>query len=229
MRRAAAVIAVVTLASGAGLVAVAGSDERALAFTLDVGVRFPVAVAKPGGEACQAGVHTESRFDVVRFLVGTYGRPGPELAVVVRDASSGRPLATGTLPAGARDNQSASARVAPAVAEGSRVDVCFRNDGVRRVALYGGAPWSDPLSTARVGERRLRYDLQLDFYRGEPRSALSLVPAMFERAALFRWPGIGSWTYWCLLVLVAAGIPLLLAAALRRAVAEPTHEEARRD
>jgi hypothetical protein len=218
MRSAAAVIAVVVLASAAGLAAVAGSDERTLAFTLGVEAQVPAAVAPPGGEVCQAGVHTESRFDVVRLLVGTYGRPGPELAVVVRDAASGRQLATGTLPAGAPDNRAAFARVVPAVPDERRVDVCFLNRGTRRVALYGGVPSAEPLSAARVSGRTLDYDIRLDFFRSEPRSALSLVPDMFERAALFRPPGVGAWTYWFLLGVVGVAVPLLLGAALARAV-----------
>jgi hypothetical protein len=224
MHRPAVVIAAITAATVAGLAATAGTDERALAFTLDVRAPLPVAVVEPAGEACQAGVQSESRFDVVRFLVGTYGRPGPELAVAVRDTAGGRPLATGTLPAGARDNQPASVRLAPAVAEGRRLDICIRNKGAQRVALYGAARSPEPLSAARVGERPLRQDLRLDFYRSEPRSALSLVPDMFARAALFRPQGIGSWTYWCLLAVTAAGIPLLLGAAVRRALAEAAHD-----
>ena len=48
--------------------------------------------------------------------------------------------------------------------------------------------------------------------RGEERSLLSLVPVLFERAALFRPAPIGPWTYW-LLVFVAW--PLLGYAAVR--------------
>jgi hypothetical protein len=218
MRRAAALVALIVLVSAVALVAAAGSDERELAFSLGVGSQAPVAVAKPAGEVCQAGVHTDSRFDVVRLVLGTYARPGPELGVTVRDARTGRTLAAGRLPAGARDNQSARARVSPAVPAERRVDVCFRNRGAHRVAFYGGVPWAEPLSTARVDGRRLTWDLRLDFFRSDSRSALSLVPDMFERAALFMPPGVGSWTYWCLLAVVAVLVPLLLGAALARAV-----------
>jgi hypothetical protein len=214
MRRLALAVAAVVLVSAALLTAVAGSDERDLAFSPGVAAQVPAAVAPPGEDVCQTDVRVEARFDVIRLLLGTYGRPGPRLAVVVRDAESGRRLAGGVLPPGARDNESAFVRVAPGVAEGIDVDVCFRNEGDHRVALYGGVPWADSLSDARVGGRIVPFDLRLDFFRSEPRSALALVPDMFERAALFRPPGVGAWTYWCLLGLVLAGVPLLLAAAL---------------
>jgi hypothetical protein len=59
--------------------------------------------------------------------------------------------------------------------------------------------------------------MRLVFKRSEPRSALAQVPDMFERATLFRPDVIGAWTFWLLLVAVAAGIPALLAFALRAA------------
>jgi hypothetical protein len=198
-------------------VAAAGADDRELAFSPGVGATFPAALVPPGAEVCQASVEVASRFDAVEVVLGTYARPGPELAVTVREPASGRPLAAGVLPDGTRDNQSASARVTPEVPEGERVDVCFRNAGDRRVVFYGGAP-ADPLTDARVDGRPILHDIRLDYHRSQPRSALALVPDMFERAALFRPPGVGAWTYWCLLALVALGVPALLGAALRRAL-----------
>jgi hypothetical protein len=55
---------------------------------------------------------------------------------------------------------------------------------------------------------------------------LELVPQAFERAALFRPAWVGPWTFWLLLGLVAAGVPLLLAAAYRSAVTDSTSASA---
>jgi hypothetical protein len=51
---------------------------------------------------------------------------------------------------------------------------------------------------------------------------LALVPDAFERAALFRPAWVGAWTFWVLLGLVVAGMPLLLMAAYRSAVIDST-------
>jgi hypothetical protein len=48
----------------------------------------------------------------------------------------------------------------------------------------------------------------------EPRSFAALVPAILDRAALFRAPGIGAWTYWLLGALVGLAVPALLVLAL---------------
>ena len=200
----------------AALVLAAASDDRGLAFTLNVRPQRVVAVAPPGAEACQRDVLVPARFDIVQVLLGTYGRPGPPLALIVREAGDGRVLAEGRLPAGAADNQAARIRVGPPVPEGARVDVCVRNAGSRRVALYGG-PDEDGVGTAYAAGRRLGADLRMSFRRSEPRSALALLPDVIDRAAVFRPRAVGAWTFWVLLVLVVAGLPLALGTALRRA------------
>jgi hypothetical protein len=214
---AACALAVAALAAGAA------TDERALAFNLGVQPEGPVAALEPGRRACQRGIGVPARFDAVELLLGTYARPGPALAVTVH-RPGGQAIGAGKLPAGARDNQPASVRVTPAVSAGEPVDVCVRNDGDRRVALYGGgAAWSP--SVAFAGGREVRGDLRMRFFRSEPRSVLSLVPDMFERAALFRPDPIGAWSFWALLAGVAVGVPLLLAGALRAALSTDPRED----
>ncbi|MDQ3936740.1 MAG: hypothetical protein M3340_19140, partial [Actinomycetota bacterium] len=113
----------------------------------------------------------------------------------------------------------------PGVRSGGAVDVCIRNAGTRRVALYGAPDRDIPGTVGELGGRPLDADLRLRFLRTEPRSALALVPDVLERATLFR-PGIvGTLTLWILLAATLAGVPLLLALALLRATvtkASPT-------
>ncbi|HEX8073808.1 MAG TPA: hypothetical protein VF545_02400 [Thermoleophilaceae bacterium] len=217
MRRAPiAALAVVCVLGLAGLALAAAADRRELAFTLDVRPVGIVAIAEPGQEACQRGVRADDGFDVVDALLGTFQRPGPPLAVTVRDARSRRTLATGRLPAGAQDNKPASVRVSPAVDAGRTLDVCVRDAGGGRLGFYGGSGTDSAESHATVNGRPLPGDLRLRFFRSRPRSALGLMPAMMRRAAVFRPDPVGAWTFWALLAAVAAGVPLLLAAALRR-------------
>jgi hypothetical protein len=217
MRRA----ALATFALGAALallavVWVAAGDERGASFSLEVESRRVVAVAAPGEEACQRGLEAEADFDVVEVLLGTYGRPGPPLAVSVRRSGSASTLARGRLAAGARDNASARVRLDRTVDDGERVDVCTRNEGERRVAFYGGLIFDVP-SRASVASRPAG-DLVLGFHRSEPRSMLSLVPEVPERAAVLRPDPVGPWTFWILLAAMALGVPLLLGFAVRAAL-----------
>lgn len=218
MRRGIAAIGAVCALAVAAVALAAGSDDRPLAFDLGVHTSIVAVALDPGREQCEVGVHVPVGFSAARLTLGTYGRPGPPLAVVVRDTFTRRPLARGGLPAGSADGAAAAVRVTPAVARGRLVDVCVRNAGPGRVALYGGPPRDAQLSAigSPAGRPGPRADIALDFLRAKPRSALSLVPDVFERAAVFRPGFVGSWTFWLLLVAVALGLPLLLAAALRR-------------
>lgn len=205
-------------ALGIGLLAlVAGGDERGTAFAFVPRSVTIVAVTQPGEEVCQRGLEAPARFDGVELILGTGMAPGSPLVLTVRETGGSRILARGRVRAGAADNRPAAADLDTAVPAGARIDVCARNLGAREVAFYGG-PWYSSPGRAYVGGRRTDGNLRLVFLRSDSPSALSLVPDMFERAALFRPEPVGPWTFWLLLVLIAGGVPLLLAAALRAAI-----------
>ena len=206
----------VCAAGAAGIALVAAADERELAFKSNVRPASVVAVVRPGEEACQRQLQASARFDEVEVPLATGPRPASPLVVTVRD-ERGRPLARGRLPA--RDDGPVRARVAPAVETGRFISVCLRNAGPRRIGIYGGPDREAP-GRAWVGERPTSGDMRLVFLRSEPSSALSLVPAMFDRASLLRPEPVGPWTFWLLLAALAAGVPALLAAALRAAIEE---------
>jgi hypothetical protein len=215
-RRAAALVLALAALGAAVAAITAAADERERAFAPNVRPTHAVAEIQPGGEACQWGLEAGADFDEVEPLLGTHMRPGPPIAVTVRELGGGQVLARGRLPAGARDNGPVRVRVTPAVERGRLIGVCFRNEGESAVVFFGGPTHETP-GHAFAGIRIGGGDMRLVFYRGEPRSVLSTLPQMFERAALFRPEPVGAWTFWALLVLVAAGVPLLLAAALRAA------------
>lgn len=220
MRSRAIVLLLGTCVAGACAVALtAAGDARTLAFTTNVTAAGPVIEAHPGERACQRALEAGASFDSVELLLGTGTFPGPPLELTVHQAVAGRVVATGRLPAGARDNQGAIVQLDRTVPEGTSMDVCVRNTGGREVAFYGGPSYLSP-GHSFVGNRPGSGDMRIVFLRTEPRSALAQVPDMFERATRFRPDVVGAWTFWVLLVLVAIGIPALLAVALRAAASE---------
>jgi hypothetical protein len=206
---------VVTVAAGALAVIVdAARDERQLALTTGVNISQPVARLPPGGTACQLPLRAVEDFASVRFAVGTAGLPGAPLEVLVEPVRGGRPIARGRLGRGYPDRAQPSVEVGR-VSAGRRVRVCVRNRGRRRtVAIFGGP--GARRSFLRVDGRPQSADLWLELHSPEPRSALSLVPEMFRRAALFHPRWVEPWLFWLLGAGVVIGVPALLAAALAR-------------
>lgn len=204
---------VVALAGVGVLLVTAAGDERDQAFTLGVAPGLPTPELPPGAEACQTPVAVAEPFDGVRVQVGTYKRPGAPLAVTVRTPDGDRVLAAGRVAGGYPDVSQLTASLDATVAAGQRVAVCVRNLGRRKLALYGGPELAAPGSTVEVDGRDRRTDLMLVFTR-KPRSLLSQVPEVFERASLFRPVWIGPWAYWLLVTFLVLVVPALLARAL---------------
>lgn len=80
-RSAIVAFAVVVACALVGLLVVALTDDRELAFTLGVQPSQAAVVVQPGGRACQKPIDTSAPVRRVRFKVGTFRQPGPALAV----------------------------------------------------------------------------------------------------------------------------------------------------
>ena len=184
-----------------------------LAFTLGVDGMRVAADLPPGGRVCERPVAMppDGEFDRVVLTLETAAPPGPPLQVEIEDGRSGEVLATGRLAGRYADGERA-VRVGR-VDTARPLSVCITNDGAGRVGLLGGR--GDPIRPpyAQLDGRRLRDDLDLAFER-EPRTLLSLAPAIAERAALFRPDWVGPWTYGALVVILAIAVPALLALSL---------------
>jgi hypothetical protein len=176
-------------------VGVAATRESRLVYSIGVGPGGPVADLTPrGAEICQGPLSPPPEtFDRVVISVGTYFRSGQPLDALVRSTRDGRVIARGRLPGGYPDVGRApeqSIAVAPTTLR-EPVDVCFRNTGNRRVALYG-APWlSHRTSTMRAGGKPVARDVAVRLERAEARSLLSRLPDAFEHAAVFKPAGSG--------------------------------------
>ena len=193
------------------LLAVAALDDRERAFAVGLPPVRIAAELPPGERACRTGIDVPAGFSRVQLATASFHRPGPPLTVTAGDAR-------GAVPGGYPDNSTVEADL-DEIADGERVEVCVTNEGDRRMALYG-APADTPPDY--LGDPELKPEIAVTFLRDEPESMLELVPEAFERAALFRPAWVGAWTFWVLLGLVAAGVPLLLVAAYRSAVTDST-------
>ena len=201
----------------AGLVLAAAVNRRDLAFTNGVPIVRVAAVLQPAETICQTNVEVRERFTALELVPRWLKAPGPPLRVTVADRGSGARLADIAVPRGYPDNRPLRLAVKPP-ARGSRIDICVLNRGDVRLGLEGGKAESAPDSPLTINAERDEYSaLSLRFVR-EPRSVLSQVPTMFERAALFRPSWTGAWTFWLLAIAVGIGVPALLARAL--AIAE---------
>jgi hypothetical protein len=211
-----------TLVAGALLfLVIALVRGTTLSYTLGVS---PAAVAvrlAPGKSFCQEPITAQStrRFDHVAVTVGTYGRPGPGLAVTVRDAKTAAPLAHGSLAAGYPD---ITRRPAESIGLDHKINprklaVCFTNTGEHSVAFYGAGPAATQPSNAFIEGRDAGTDVSISF-TGPHESWASTIPAAFSRARLFRTPHLPGWLYFAGLALLLALGAAAVGAAVRSAL-----------
>jgi len=212
MRRGALAFAVVATLGVFALLATAATDRRELAFTLGVAPAKVAATLPSGSEVCQGPIDVPTGFDRVVFPASTAGT-ADSVRVTIRGESGRTLVASATAPM-VRPGPKQTVAL-DSVPSGERVSVCLRNLGREPLTLYGGGVGAARSEASTSGGKPLDADLSLAFERGSSKSMLSDLPATFERATAFHAGWIGAWTYWVLLVLLIAGVPALLAYALR--------------
>jgi hypothetical protein len=219
MRSARAVVAGIVVAGVVLIVGVALLHRTSLAFTPGVAPAAPVVALAPGQQACQQPLQVPGggAFDAVTVVVGARGASPPPLRLAVRSADGGV-LATGRVAGGYGARAERRVRLDRTVRSG-RISVCLQNAGPGRAAVYGNADAAARTSTAVRDGRPLRVDLAFVFERA-PRSLASELPDILDRAALFRFPWLGSWIYVVLAALLLVVAPWLLVRAVGAAERE---------
>ncbi len=221
------------------LLLVGATKSDRVAQTLGVAPVGPVSLLSPGSELCQRPIALASDLDAVEFTLGTNARPAPPVTVSLRSFPDRRVLASGQLKAGYDVRGRQVVRLGH-VSAGPDSELCFRNHGPARVAVYGDelsgslctptggrrgvcAPGSvrPTLSTSApyVNGRALSSDVSADFLRDHKRSLLAQVPEMMDRASLFRPGFVKPALWWLLLLGWLLAAPAGLAYALRRSAA----------
>jgi hypothetical protein len=221
MRRPVAVLlGACALAAIVLLLVVATTSERR-AFTLGVEATGPALTLAPNDEVCQQPVAIpdgDAAFDRVAFTLGSVDQPGSPVDVTLKAADGGT-IASGRVAGGYPSSGPTNERVSVGhVTTRSPMRVCLRNAGSAKIAVYGNGDLASRTSTAYLNGKQLGVDIGLSFERAEPRSALSLLPAFFVRASLWRADWIGGWVYWLLGAVVLLAVPALMAVALRSAL-----------
>jgi hypothetical protein len=228
-RAAIAGFAVILIAGLCVLTAAAIKTESPVTASVGVLPVYPVAPLPAGQEACQAPIALADPLERVRFHIGTFGKPGPQLEITVRSAGGALVLGQARIPGGWVDDGSPKDAAVGRVAAEQSVSACVRNAGRNTAYVYGdistGVFGTGPLgvrptittSAATIDDVDIPGDIAVEFTTAQSHSLLGRLPDAFAHAAVFRPEGVGPWTYWLLAALVVVGAPLALLLALVRA------------
>jgi hypothetical protein len=205
------------LVIGLGLAAllVAGASAgRSRALSLGVANVATTVKLAPGHQACDGPIADPTSFGAIRaFAAFVVTREA--LDVTVSQAGSRQVLARGHAvirPAGRSltDPEGAAfdAVLSATVPAHRQLTVCFVGRLPTTVDLVGSAQIDPSVHLTVDGVDAKPADQGLALVMLRTRSPLSLVPAMFARAALFRPGWVGAWTFWLLLVALVLALGL---------------------
>ena len=228
-----------------------GVKERMLAVqTFGVAPAVRVVQLRGGQEVCEVPVGLARGIDAVEFHPASTAASPPAIRVSVRSVPDNRVLAEGQVASGYDAARPQTATLDRSPPQGLAA-VCFRNEGPARVGLFGDRVAGSPVCT-RTGHgaasrgvctpgglrpilataiasvdagRALEGDLAVTLKSAEPRSYLSLAPAMVERASLFRPGFVRPALWWILLAAWLVALPFGMAYAVRAARAPGRPEE----
>jgi hypothetical protein len=198
----------------AALLATGAGAGRSRAFSLGVPNVATTVKLAPGHRACDSGIADPASFDAIRAYAA-FVVTREELDVTVSDAASRHVLARGhavITPAGRSlaDPQGAplDTGLNATVPAHRQLTVCFVGDAPTTVDLVGSAQVNPSVRLTVDGVDAKPAIQGLALVMLGTRSPLSLVPAMFTRAALFRPSWVGAWTFWLLTVALLATLGL---------------------
>lgn len=168
---------------------------------------------RAGDDVCMRDVAMEPRAREARFVTGSYGRTGP--ALEFRISGPGYSVRR-RIAAGYPDNHP---HVVPidGPPRTMLVTVCFRDQGPRRVALYGSNDRARSRVQVTNDGAREGVAPQLAFYEARPVSIADRLGSIVGRVAAFRGFLGHEWLVWFLAIASLVGMPAGLAIALWRA------------
>ena len=195
-------------------------DRDMLATTPQPPARTAVSLVelRSGQRACLDKAVMDERSERARITVGTYGRAASPLELTI----SGPGLReVERIPPTYRDNLTLTVPVDPPD-EAVAATICVRNEGDRKVALYGGADRTSR-STTRVDGKPVAPNFTILFAEAGRHTLLERLPLAVERMQVFRPDA--PWLAWLAAVLFVIGMPL----AVVWAFAAAAHADETRD
>ncbi|HEX5910129.1 MAG TPA: hypothetical protein VFY44_06515 [Thermoleophilaceae bacterium] len=212
-RALAAFVAVPVVVALVGCLVAAAGNQRDLVLRGN-GFAGEVVPVKTGSLACQAELEPAEAFDGVRFgVAGDRALAGPPVTVTVKRGT--RTLARGDLAPGYLGQAKRLVELDRAVQPQDDLRVCFFNRGGRRLLLYG-TPTAARGPDVTIDGKAKELGLQIDLTR-EPRSALSMLGTVADRASLQRPGPAGPWLVWLLAAVVLVAVPAVAVGAVRAA------------
>jgi hypothetical protein len=156
-----------------------------------------------GQEACEGPIRVPSAVGGVGIWGS--GAGNAQVAVSVRDATTGRVLAGGqaTIPPGPPGAHNIPVR--PSIPAGSTVRVCVKERGPIRFSLLGSLPTHLQIRMSVDGKLTFS-EYSLVLFEPSRHSLLASLPTALSRAALFRFSWVGAWTFWVLALVLLGTI-----------------------
>lgn len=177
---------------------------------------IPFVDLKAGQQVCMDPAVMDTRSGLAVFRVNTYQRPGSAIALTI--AGDGYRFA-GRTRAGYPDNEVLHVPV-PAPRRDLVVRICLRNEGTRKMGLFGTNDQTRAPLTVTVDGKQDGTAVQFAFYERRPVSILDRLATSFHRMQVFRPGFLGPWLFWPLAILCVIGVPIGALWALWRSVVD---------
>ena len=149
-----------------------------------------VAAVGGGQELCQAAMLLPSDTQAMEVLIGTYGRPVPALRM--RFLVNGRQIASGRLPAGAKQGDVLLPISHPHGASAAGT-LCVHIAGSSKTVL-GGDVFAPGSLSEEINGKPQAGRIAVTFLRGPNESWWHLLPMLSRRFGLGKSPIFGDWT-----------------------------------
>lgn len=196
-----------------GLVLAGLLDRRTTAFSVDVPAAAAVAMMAPGQRICQGPLAVVAPFNGVTAWMLLAKTSRAKFVVTARpDGGTAPTWRTQITPqSGIATNTptALSGSFSSTIASGQRISLCLQSHSAGVIDVLGSTAVRGS-GTLRLGGKPSQLALALVFKAPHPASVLALIPTIFSRAAVFRLPWFGAWTFWTLLAGVVVSVLLVL-------------------
>jgi hypothetical protein len=177
---------------------------------------IPFVDLKAGKQVCFAPAVIDTHSEVAVFRVNTFKRAGGPIGLTIDGPGYHfAARAAGGYP----DNEILHVPVQPP-AHDLAVRICLRNQGARKIALFGDNDQTKAPFKVTVGGEDSGTAVQFSFYERKPVSILDRLPTTFSRMQVFRPGFLGPWLFWPLAIVCFLGLPAGALWALYRSIAD---------